>query len=165
MKTHNDDEDDDYNKKEEHWKYIERMLQDGNVVIYPEKDELFIDIDTRLQYHDFLHLFGMMENNFAGGGDYKKEVWESRSGPPRKHVVVTLPFDVNEVMRIALQASLGSDPQREILSLARMSVGITRPTIFVESPGFKWKKKKPDKLEYSRPVFKGSLIDEDDVPF
>ena len=57
----------------------------------------------------------------------------SPSGRPgRHHVVVTMPRPVSPMERIALQAILGSDPIREMLSWFRIERGIEEPTIFFE---------------------------------
>lgn len=53
-----------------------------------------------------------------------EETWRSGSGLPyHLHVVLTLDAVLNVAERVALQAALGSDPVREMLSIRRIHLG------------------------------------------
>jgi hypothetical protein len=54
--------------------------------------------------------------------------YHSKSGPPNTHVVLKLSEPRSAAWRIALQAALGSDPVRELLSLRRLDNGIVEPS-------------------------------------
>lgn len=118
-----------YDANEEREQYISRMKKEGYEVVYPKDNELFIDIDSE----DDLQLFRDQYEIFHR--DYKvtsMQMRESRNGLPGRHVIVTLPFFVTDIERIAYQAALGSDPVRELLSLRRLKDEDDHPTLFVE---------------------------------
>jgi len=98
----------------------------GRVVTFPRPNELFLDIDSEIAMRRFVR--GVTR---LSGVTYL--VRPSPSGRPgRHHVVVTMPRPVSPMERIALQAILGSDPIREMLSWFRIERGIEEPTIFFE---------------------------------
>jgi len=107
----------------------------GCVIVAPKPNELFIDIDEEEQLDVFKGQIKRVIEVFG-----KRVSWNQRSSPSglpgRYHIVVTLPVEVTAVERIALQACLGSDLVREILSWARMRLGHDLPTCFFEKdPG------------------------------
>jgi hypothetical protein len=98
----------------------------GRVVVYPKPNELFVDIDCEAAMRRFVRVVAYMS-----GVTYA--VRPSPSGRPgRYHVTVTMTGNVSPLERIALQAMLGSDPVREVLSWRRLQNGIETPTIFFE---------------------------------
>ena len=112
--------------------FCARMEKEGLRVVIPADDELLIDIDTPEQAATFDRMFPILRR------DYKAERIRrtpSRSGLPREHIVVRLPgVTLDPVTRIALQASLGSDPMREFLSVGRVRRGELPATILIERP-------------------------------
>ncbi len=109
----------------------DRAAERGHACKYPAPNELFLDIDT----HEGLGRFhaAMAQNKYiqsiVGGYD----VQPSPSGKAgRFHVVVTLSKDVDKFERITLQALLGSDLSREILSYQEAQAGVSQPTVFFE---------------------------------
>ena len=99
----------------------------GRVVVFPKSNELFIDIDTPTAMLKFVRGVARLS-----GVTYL--VRPSPSGRPgRHHVVVTMPHQVTPMERIALQAMLGSDSVREMLSWMRIQRGIDEPTLFFEN--------------------------------
>ena len=60
------------------------------------------------------------------------EIHPSKSGLPKRHIPVTLPFDVDAVTRILLQACLGSDGRRELFGWIRYIAGDNTPSMFLE---------------------------------
>lgn len=101
----------------------------GFVVRLPQANELFIDIDSTdgmKQFHATLRV--LEKNGFICQ-------WQSEPSftPNHYHIVVTLPFEVSPTERILLQAVLGSDPKREVLSWMRIHYNLERPpTVFFE---------------------------------
>jgi hypothetical protein len=87
-------------------------------VVVPKHDELQIDLDTPASIEQYNRMM-------AGFKDQLKleeiDSWASKSG--NRHVIVRFPKTLSSEMRIALQACLGSDPKREILSLMRVMSG------------------------------------------
>src|SRR6266496_2427089 len=102
---------------------------DGLEVRLPADNELFLDFDTEEALHVFYAVKPVFERYF---GITNIKQWASRSGLPKRHMVVTLDRIVTPVVRIALQACLGSDRIRELLGLARIDAGDRHPTLFLE---------------------------------
>lgn len=59
---------------------------------------------------------------------------KSKSGGEHRHITLTLSNNISDVERILLQAILGSDPKRELLSYIRILRNIPQPTAFFELP-------------------------------
>lgn len=121
----------DYREPRE--KFCARMIADGFRVVIPEANQLQVDIDTDEQYAVYQRACECFIKNFPGDPPIVEE-HPSRSGLPRRHVTITLPFAVEPWQRIAWQASFGSDPMREMLSCFRAWHGDQHPTLFVEAP-------------------------------
>jgi hypothetical protein len=119
----------------ERLKFVKEMQAQGFVVLEPDEEELLIDCDTEEHFKMFLEQLTILERNLGLEIPYKD--WESRGGPPGKHISVLMPFQLSPQERIAWQAALGSDPKRELLSLIRLRNGDALPTILVEKPNFK----------------------------
>ena len=104
----------------------------GLVVIVPKSNQLFIDIDTESQMSHFDRCFPIFLKRHA----CRKVTRPSPSGGRfHFHIVVTLlEEDVDARTRVLYQACLGSDPVREVLSLQRIELGDTTPTLFFEKP-------------------------------
>ena len=98
----------------------------GRIVVFPRPNELVIDIDNEAAMRKFVR----GETRLHGVTYLVRPSPSMREG--RHHVVVTMPFVVTPIERIALQAMLGSDLTMEILSWLRLSRGIDEPTIFFE---------------------------------
>lgn len=104
----------------------------GLVVVYPESNELQIDIDSDEAFVAFLEQFERLKR-------IEPEIFcriaFSKSGPPNRHITVMLARPIaSHEERILLQALLCSDPVRELLSLIRLRRGAERPTRFFEKP-------------------------------
>ncbi len=131
----------DYSK-EQREKFVERMLNEGFIVIYPKNNELLIDLDTEEQVSQFERLITILSENYPelivpqtiDGRESYSISWTSKGGEPGKHVKITLSRDLSPIERIAFQAALGSDPVRELLSLIRLEKRDFKPTLFVEDP-------------------------------
>lgn len=113
--------------------YIKRCLAEGLVVVFPAENELQVDIDNELHYAVFQRALVSLRRNSEVFGTWVFDEKPSRSGLPRRHITVTLPFPVSAWQRIAMQAALGSDPLRELLSVGRMLHGDPSPTVFTEA--------------------------------
>lgn len=110
--------------------FIARMISQGFSVKYPASSELFIDIDNEQQLATFQANIKVLDQEF--GASYIITPSKSQT-PGRYHAVVTMKLDVTSIERIALQAALGSDPLRELLSIFRIKRGIEPATIFIEN--------------------------------
>lgn len=114
--------------------YLERIKDEGLVPSFPADNELQIDIDTQAQYVKFRAQLEILQRSIGGQHDIELEpvVTPSKSGLPRRHVRIRLPFKLDVWQRIAWQAALGSDPVRELLSCVRAHRGDDHPTMLVE---------------------------------
>jgi len=114
----------------------------GCVVVEPESGELQLDIDLNIELakagklHRFNRVMACLERNDITA---TSEFTESKSG--NTHMTVQLDELVNHpehggpLMRIALQAIMGSDPVREMLGILRLVQDTKRaPTLFFEVP-------------------------------
>lgn len=110
--------------------FIERMQAEGHNVRVPNANQLFVDIDTEEQYATHKNALAILERN--GVEFLSIEEMPSKSGLPRRHITITLPFDVDVLGRIAWQAVLGSDLVRELVSCVRHRHGQILPTLFIE---------------------------------
>jgi hypothetical protein len=109
---------------------VDQALREGLDVVYPQDNELQIDIDNehskRLLENQLLIL-----NKFVGPCNYISNA--SKSGEKWK-MHITLVFDrtFTNLERIGLQAMLGSDRVRELLSYVKLCNGDPHPTLFLE---------------------------------
>lgn len=123
----------DYDVNERREDFMARMIAQGYRIVLPKSNELQIDIDTDEQHDVFVRASESLVRNWWLDAPLPDiEVHESKSGFPSQHVTVTMPFDLDPWQRIALQAALGSDQMRELLSAIRLMKGDTAPTLFVE---------------------------------
>jgi len=106
----------------------------GLVCVTPQPNELFIDVDSEESYQRYIKASQCLSsNNFQV--DLVRAT-PSKSGGPHMHIVlrVTATYSLTDMERILLQACLGSDPIREILSYLRIKYGSPYPpTTFFES--------------------------------
>lgn len=110
--------------------FIMRMAEEGYIPRYPSPNELLIDIDNDTHWEAFVRSFDIFKREYPLEQSCK--IYPSRSGLPCRHVIVQLPFKIDDWQRIALQAALGSDPVRELLSILRLQRGDAHPTMFIE---------------------------------
>lgn len=108
-----------------------REAADDNLdVVLPEPYDLFIDIDGEEDMKRFDRGMDVMIQQF--NAQVIKST-PSRSGLPKRHLIVRLNRQVTNAERIALQAALGSDPVREILGIVRVQHNDPHPTLFLEN--------------------------------
>lgn len=106
---------------------------DGNPefhLVFPKDNELQLDIDDDAAYAAFERVYELLNDMSRGLCSYTST--PSKSGLPKRHVTVTLPFEVDAAARITLQACLGSDGKRELLGWRRLLAGDLTPTLFIE---------------------------------
>jgi hypothetical protein len=100
-------------------------------IVYPTDHELQIDLDTEAAYENFLLLYRII---YSKGLVQSIRTRPSRHGLPRRHITITMKDPVSDpILRIAFQASLGSDRVRELLCLLRVTlIGELNATLFYE---------------------------------
>jgi hypothetical protein len=98
---------------------------DGLEVWHADPRTLLMDLDTHEPIEQFRRLLPKATELF---GARVVEEYESRSGTGHLHVIIDLIDPQPAAFRIALQAALGSDPIRELLSLRRLANGIEEPS-------------------------------------
>jgi hypothetical protein len=107
----------------------------GCMIVLPREDELFIDIDRE----EDLAWFERAVWKLAETRSILWEVHPSPSGEPGHYHAVVVFYAQHEpaldpMERIALQAALGSDRMRELLSIDRIACSEKEPTLFFETP-------------------------------
>lgn len=100
-------------------------------IVFPAKNELQIDIDTEQQLRTFTEVMEVARNKLDIIVSYKEQPSKTNDGF-HYHMTVTLKKDIDDQTRILLQACLGSDPKRELLSYFRLTQGDPHPTMFAE---------------------------------
>ncbi len=130
IEEHADVEEYEFNETRE--EFIARMIDEGFMVVEPKPNELFIDIDNDEQYRIFNKNFEILQREYKSACiSYDKP---SKSGLPRRHIIVCMPWRLRDIERIAWQGALGSDPTRELVSCIRLKRDTVKPTIFIEKP-------------------------------
>ncbi len=104
-------------------------------VVVPDEYTLQLDYDSKTLPENFNKLCALIDINFGikRSGDqevYDMDIKTSKSG--NLHVYLKLANPISNTERLVFQAALGSDPVREILSLARLKRGETTPTLLFE---------------------------------
>lgn len=127
---------DPYREKRE--EYVARMEADGFSIRYPESNELLIDLDSEKALKEFttriIRVSHELEINQAGM-ELSYNVYPSKT-EGHYHVIVKMPFNLDEPFeRVALQAVLGSDPVREMLSIFRIWLGDKYPSLLAMKSG------------------------------
>lgn len=136
---------------------IEKRIKAGEVPIYSKPHFLCLDLDSQ----DEFDVFQTRYTSFLGMVAVEdKFVIASPSGRGY-HVYVLLKNDFSVLERIAMQAVLGSDPIREMLSVYKYVKGERRTTEddFKENPTWLFEKN-PDLLpEWTKPDWKRPVVD------
>lgn len=131
----------------------------GDTVLVADARELFIDLDSDEQRKQFDQMFERVRLEYDCA---VAERWPSKT-PGHEHVIVRMKSrDFTVAERIALQSILGSDPLRDLLTLARLHSGIEQPIRLF----------KPRVCMAQQPAYAGLLSsgtssadDDDDLPF
>ncbi len=144
----------------------------GLIAIFPEARELLLDLDggAELNYR----VRGVIEETAGGWKVLSELITVSKSGKGR-HIYMLLDGYISDEHRILLQACLGSDPVREVLSLIRLKEGATAITALFETnlqaaQVEDWRRK-TEKIRYhkhtvpSSPVVFSHVDIDDDVPY
>jgi hypothetical protein len=103
----------------------------GLIAFFCKDDELMVDEDTPLSPS----LWTAVESALWKGGHHflrDELVTTSVNGNRHRYYKLEAPLDPTE--RLLLQACLGSDPLREILSLLRLKEGSEAVTVLFETP-------------------------------
>lgn len=100
------------------------------VIVEPKPNELFIDIDFEEELEYFKRQIKRVELRWPC-------TWRAQSSPSGKpgryHVYVAfIDRELDHWQRIALQAVLGSDRIRELISVQRLLDDDVQPTLFFE---------------------------------
>jgi hypothetical protein len=97
----------------------------NRIVVYPESNQIFIDIDNADAYETFLTLHDILRKHPS----YGSATFRNSRTLGHKHITVSFKTPLEPWQRIALQAALGSDRKRELLACLQGNPG---PTVFFE---------------------------------
>jgi hypothetical protein len=118
-------------KPNENIRRINKAVKKGLLVVEPKANELQIDLDGARALHVYGRQFYLLKQ--AGiTKKWKEKIAPSKGGGQRVHVTITTPFPLNNVLRVAFQAVLGSDIKREAFNLCRTIKGNRYPIVFFE---------------------------------
>jgi hypothetical protein len=109
---------------------INQAQMEGLEVVYPQPNELQIDIDNE---HSFILFQNQLQIVQKFVGFCRVIEKPSKSGIMGKcHVTLVFDRTFTDLERIGLQAMLGSDRVRELLSYVQLQNGDEHPTLFLE---------------------------------
>ncbi len=100
----------------------------NRLVIFPEANQLFIDLDSQQDVVMFLERLELL-NRFEVAA--VTSVTESHTDD-HYHAVVTLSREPSPWERVATQAALGSDRKRELLAIINRTGDMPGPNCFFE---------------------------------
>lgn len=100
----------------------------GVNIVFPSAHELQLDIDSEESLERSKERINWMRSYLKLGYDVRKS-----KSPGHYHITITLSRAVTDWERVALQAVLGSDPDREMISACSLLAGLDRPTRFFET--------------------------------
>jgi hypothetical protein len=120
----------------------------GCTIEYADDYTLQLDLDSPHHFNHFLAMYKLAKELNLFQHEEGFCVRTSKGGYG-KHVTLKLTEPLAIARRIALQALLGSDPRREMLSLARLDEGQERPVLlFRPIPGYKPKPATIDEIVF-----------------
>lgn len=105
----------------------------GLIMVVPgNEQELLLDLDDEASMRHMDAMIAVLRSNSIDVKVTSRTV--SKSGVGR-HVILQVPFELNDMTRILWQACLGSDRKRELLSVLRILQQTGRPaTVLFEKP-------------------------------
>ena len=108
---------------------IKRAEEQGLRTVLPKGNQLLIDLDSEEQYQTYLKRFARVQESL-----FIQEVYNqpSKSGLPKRHIIIELEKSIDVRERLILQLYLGSDPIREFLSYLRFLQDDPFPSLFFE---------------------------------
>jgi hypothetical protein len=105
----------------------------GQHVVYPADDELFLDVDDGKKGLERVDRSIMILNDAVGRDTIKIVSTSPSKSGIGLHIVLKVDRKIDAWMRVALQAAMGSDPMRELLTSAHLLKGsLEKPTLFFE---------------------------------
>lgn len=111
---------------------IDEAAKLGMDVVFPKDNQLQIDIDNNESYALYEGVRDVIAHHY---GILQEEIHASKSGGEKRHLTITLLRVIDNMERIALQAALGSDRKRELLSIIQEVNGDDHPVLFLEMKG------------------------------
>jgi len=116
-------------REELNWN-LKRAAQRGLIIVEPRANQLQIDLDSARA----LRKYGMQYSILRRAGICKG--WKEKITPSSKkghvHVTITMPYALSLIVRVGLQAILGSDLGREAFNYCRAVKGGQYPVVFFE---------------------------------
>lgn len=109
---------------------IKQAEDAGFVVCRGAPDVLLLDLDSPEAVAQFERVFEAFARNFDFLG---AERWKSKSGNTHIRIRLSKPWDIQT--RLVLQAALGSDGVKEMLTMLRVWNGIEEPSMLFQPPG------------------------------
>lgn len=136
---------------------IRTAEEKGLTCIFPRNNELTLDIDEGMDVR--LNIIGVLaQNRILVLADLT-----TTSAGGNAHVYFRLDREFTPLQRIALQACLGSDPTREVLSIIRDDAQSNYPTAMFETTDEAIKVESWRAMLDSPP--QPGIFDDDDIPF
>lgn len=113
---------------------LKRAKENGLVIIEPKPNEIQIDIDGMAELTFYQQQIRVLRANLKTAQTWTEDIKASKT-PGRFHITLTTHKPIDHVLRVALQAILGSDIRRECFNLCRVLNGNKYPIVFFEKDG------------------------------
>jgi len=112
-----------------HSSAVKHAEENNEEIIYPEENQLQIDIDSE----EAKAIFSDRIQRISRWVKCEYKIQPSKSGEPgHYHIYVDTDRVFSQTERVLVQLLLGSDPIRELLSWARIVTNDPHPTLFLE---------------------------------
>lgn len=96
----------------------------GFEVVFGDDMHLLLDIDAPEPSMQFMAMLPMIYDRFGAAVESQ---WKSKSG--NTHIVMVLSEPLPILERIALQAMMGSDSKKEMMSMCSAKIGVDNPIL------------------------------------
>lgn len=106
---------------------IDRAEAEGFTVVRSDARTLLLDLDTHAALEQFYRVLPVVEEHYTIMDETR---WRSKSG--NTHVKLTLAAPLPIMERYALQAALGSDGVKEVLSILGLKFGCIEPALLFQ---------------------------------
>lgn len=99
-------------------KGLRRAAKAGRIIVQPKPNELQLDLDGPEAMRNYAFQFAILSRAGLTNGWDERITKSTRKG--HVHATLTLPFPINNFIRVCFQAILGSDIKREAFNLCRV---------------------------------------------
>jgi hypothetical protein len=122
-----DDEAPDYTHEttEKFAAVVAKAIAEGFTVVRSDDTHLLLDLDSPAALAQYQRVLPLIEEKY--GTAQQIQSWRSRGGNTHVYIELEKPLDLR--LRLMLQAALGSDGVKEVLSMVAVDNGVPEPSL------------------------------------